>query len=71
MTPPKIVNKLSVVIAEILREPEIVQRFLDVSSVAVGRTLAEFALRLKQVSSYAEKVIRRIGITLDLKKALS
>lgn len=65
MTPPAIVNKLSVAIAEIMREPEIVQRFLDLSSVAVGSTPAEYALSLKQESDHAEKVIRRIGITLD------
>jgi len=65
LTPPAIVNKLSVAIAEIMREPEVVQRFLDVSSVAVGSTPAEYALRLKQESGYAETVIRRIGITLD------
>lgn len=65
MTPPAIVNKLSVAIAEIMREPEIVQRFLDLSSVAVGSTPAEYALSLKKESDHAEKVIRRIGITLD------
>ena len=65
MTPPAIVNKLSVAIAEIMKEPEIVQRFLDLSSVAVGSTPAEYALNLKQESEHAEKVIRRIGITLD------
>ena len=65
MTPPAIVNKLSVAIAEIMREPEIVQRFLDLSSVAVGSTPAEYALSLKQESEHAEKVIRRIGLTLD------
>lgn len=65
LTPPAIVNKLSVAIAEIMREPEIVQRFLDLSSVAVGSTPAEYALSLKQESEHAEKVIRRIGITLD------
>ena len=65
MTPTAIVNKLSVAIAEIMREPEIVQRYLDLSSVAVGSTPAEYALSLKQESEHAEKVIRRIGITLD------
>jgi tripartite-type tricarboxylate transporter receptor subunit TctC len=65
MTPPAIVNKLSVAIAEIMKEPEIVQRFLDLGSVSVGSTPAEYARSLKQESGHAEKVIRRIGITLD------
>jgi tripartite-type tricarboxylate transporter receptor subunit TctC len=65
MTPPAIVNKLSVAIAEIMRESKIMQQFLDLGTVAVGSTPAEYALNLKQESDQAEKVIRRIGLTLD------
>ncbi len=65
MTPPAIVNKLSVAIAEIMREPEIVKRFLDLGTVAVGSTPAEYALNLKQASDQAEKLIRQIGLKLD------
>lgn len=65
LTPPAIVNKLSAAIAEIMREPEIAKRFLELSAVAVGSTPAEHALVLKQDSDRWEKVIRLTGTRMD------
>jgi len=64
-TPAAIVNKLSSAIAEIMRQPEVVKRLLDLSAVAIGSTPAELAQSMKMDSERWGTVIRVTGTTLD------
>ncbi len=64
-TPPAIINKLGAEIAEIMRDADVAKRYLEVSSLAVGNTPAEFSLYLKQESEAIGKAIRQLGLKLD------
>ena len=63
--PAALANNWSAAIAEIMREPQIVKQFLEVSAVAIGSTPAELAAFMKRESDLAGQTIRKIGLTLD------
>ena len=47
-TPPEIADKLSSAVSEAIRDPDVAQRFVDMSANAVGDTPAEMAVFLQQ-----------------------
>lgn len=64
-TPPAIANRLSVEIAEGLRQPDVAKRLLDSSLEAVGSTPAEMATFMKRESERWGNVIRITGTTAE------
>jgi tripartite-type tricarboxylate transporter receptor subunit TctC len=60
-TPAAIVSQLSSAVSEAIREPDVVQRFADMSANAVGDTPAEMAVFLHQERERWGKVIRASG----------
>lgn len=64
-TPPEIAAKLSDAVRETLRQPDVAQRFRDVSVTPVGSTPAETAALLKQESEHWRNVVAQFGVKLD------
>lgn len=60
-TPAAIVSQLSSAVSAAIREPDVVQRFADMSANAVGDTPAEMAVFLHQERERWGKVIRASG----------
>jgi tripartite-type tricarboxylate transporter receptor subunit TctC len=60
-TPAAIVNQLSSAVSDAIRDPDVAQRFADMSANAVGDTPAEMAVFLQQERERWGKVIRASG----------
>ncbi len=60
-TPTAIVNKISVDIADVLREPEVATRIVNLGMVAIGGTPGELESFVKKERELWEKVIRVSG----------
>lgn len=64
-TPAAIVNRLSSLIGEILRTPEMARRFAEVGAEPVGNTPEEMALWMKEDTERWRQVIKNGGVTID------
>jgi tripartite-type tricarboxylate transporter receptor subunit TctC len=64
-TPAIIVNRLSSLISEILRTPEIARRFAEVGAEPVGNTPEEMAQWMKEDTERWRQVIKNGGVTID------
>lgn len=64
-TPVAIVNRLSSLIGEILRTPEMARRFAEVGAEPVGNTPEEMALWMKEDTERWRQVIKNGGVTID------
>jgi tripartite-type tricarboxylate transporter receptor subunit TctC len=60
-TPPEIAGKLSSAVSEAIHEPDVANRFVDMSANVVGDTPAEMAVFLRQERERWGKVIRASG----------
>jgi tripartite-type tricarboxylate transporter receptor subunit TctC len=60
-TPVPVVNQLSSAVSDAIREPDVAQRFADMSANAVGDTPTEMAIFLHQERERWGKVIRASG----------
>ena len=60
-TPAAIVSQVSSAVADTIRDPDVAQRFADISANAVGDTPAEMAIFLQQERERWGKVIRASG----------
>ena len=69
VAPPKrpaaIVNRLSSLIGEILRTPEMTRRFAEVGAEPVGNTPEEMAQWMKEDTERWRQVIKTGGVTID------
>ena len=64
-TPPEIVRRLNAELVAILKDPDILARFKQLSTEPVGNTPEEFALFVKaELEKYA-RIIKAAGIRLD------
>ena len=64
-TPAAIVNRLSSLISEILRTPEMARRFAEVGAEPIGNTPEEMALWMKEDTERWRQVIKNGGVTID------
>jgi tripartite-type tricarboxylate transporter receptor subunit TctC len=64
-TPTAIVNRLSSLIGEILRTPEMMRRFAEVGAEPVGNTPEEMAQWMKEDTERWRQVIKTGGVTID------
>jgi tripartite-type tricarboxylate transporter receptor subunit TctC len=64
-TPPEIVAKLSQAIAEVLRLPDVAQKFREFSVTPVGTSPAETAAFLKQESERWRQVVAATGVKVE------
>jgi tripartite-type tricarboxylate transporter receptor subunit TctC len=64
-TPAAIVNRLSSLIGEILRTPEMARRFAEVGAEPVGNTPEEMAQWMKEDTERWRQVIKTGGVTID------
>jgi len=65
-TPAAIADRLSTAVTEVLRQPDVAKRLLDMGSIeAIGSTPAAMALFMKQESARWGNLIRAIGATAD------
>jgi tripartite-type tricarboxylate transporter receptor subunit TctC len=64
-TPAAIVNRLSSLIGEILRTPEMARRFAEVGAEPIGNTPEEMALWMKEDTERWRQVIKNGGVTID------
>ena len=64
-TPAAIVNRLSSLISEILRTPEMARRFAEVGAEPIGNTPEEMALWMKEDTERWRLVIKNGGVTID------
>jgi tripartite-type tricarboxylate transporter receptor subunit TctC len=64
-TPTAIVNRLSSLIGEILRTPEMARRFAEVGAEPIGNTPEEMALWMKEDTERWRQVIKNGGVTID------
>ena len=64
-TPPAIANRLSSLISEILRTPEMARRFAEVGAEPIGNTPEEMALWMKEDTERWRQVIKTGGVTID------
>ena len=64
-TPPAIANRLSDAIAEVIKQPDVVQQLLDRNTAMIGSTPAQMALLMKQDRERWGNVIRTTGVTAD------
>jgi len=63
--PAAIVNKLSIAIADIVKQPEVQKRMREISTEPIGSTPAEFAQFMKREREVWGSVIRSNGIAAD------
>ncbi|MGV2863532.1 Bug family tripartite tricarboxylate transporter substrate binding protein [Achromobacter sp. ESBL13] len=64
-TPQPIIDRMAREIAEVVKDPEVKRKFVDVGFMPVGGTTAQFAdLMQKESARYAE-VIKQVGITAN------
>jgi len=64
-TPTAIAHRLSGLISDILRTPEMVRRFAEVGAEPVGNTPEEMALWMKEDTERWRQVIKNGGVTID------
>ena len=64
-TPAAIVNRLSSLIGEILRTPEMARRFAEVGAEPIGNTPEEMAMWMKEDTERWRQVIKNGGVTID------
>lgn len=64
-TPAAIANRLSSLISEILRTPEMARRFAEVGAEPIGNTPEEMALWMKEDTERWRQVIKNGGVTID------
>ena len=64
-TPPAIAAQLSATVAEILRTPEMAQRYAEVGATPIGNTPEEMALWMREDTERWRAVIREGHITVD------
>ena len=64
-TPATIVNRLSSLIGEILRTPEMARRFAEVGAEPIGNTPEEMTLWMKEDTERWRQVIKNGGVTID------
>lgn len=64
-TPPAIANRLSSLISEILRTPDMARRFAEVGAEPIGNTPEEMALWMKEDTERWRQVIKTGGVTID------
>jgi tripartite-type tricarboxylate transporter receptor subunit TctC len=64
-TPVAIANRLSALVGEGMRQPEMVKRLLQLGVDARGSTPAEFAAFMKEETARWGKVIRSAGVTAE------
>lgn len=64
-TDPAIAARISQAVAEIVRSPEVAQKFRDVSMTPVGSTPAETAALVKEESARWQKAIKDLGIKIE------
>jgi len=64
-TPATIVNRLSILIGEILRTPEMARRFAEVGAEPIGNTPEEMTLWMKEDTERWRQVIKNGGVTID------
>jgi len=64
-TPAEITNKLSSAIAEVLKQPAIAKRLVDMNAEPVGDTPAEMAAFLKEEFERWGSVVRSAGVKAD------
>ena len=64
-TPAAIVNRLSSLIGEILRTPEMARRFAEVGAEPIGNTPEEMTLWMKEDTERWRQVIKNGGVTID------
>lgn len=64
-TPAAIAQRLSSLIGEILRTPEMVRRFAEVGAEPVGNTPEEMAQWMKEDTERWRQVIKNGGVTID------
>jgi tripartite-type tricarboxylate transporter receptor subunit TctC len=64
-TPAPVVDKLHGALAEVLKEPEVKQRFAALGATPIGSTPAAFATFLKKEDEKWGEVVRKGKITLD------
>ena len=64
-TPPDIAAKLSLAISEVLRLPEVAERFRDLSVIPVGSSPTETAAILRRDAERWRSIILSAGIKAD------
>jgi tripartite-type tricarboxylate transporter receptor subunit TctC len=64
-TPPEITNKISAAIAEMLRQPAIAKRLVEMNAEAVGNTPAEMSRFLKEETERWGSVVRSARVKAD------
>jgi tripartite-type tricarboxylate transporter receptor subunit TctC len=64
-TPMAIAQRLSTMIGEILRTPEMVRRFAEVGAEPIGNTPEEMAQWMKEDTERWRQVIKAGGVTID------
>ncbi len=64
-TSPEIATKLSQAVAEIVKLPDVAQRFHDVSITPVGSSPAETAALVKQQSERWNKIVAQLGVKIE------
>ena len=65
-TPSAIAEKISAAVAEVLRQPDVAKRLLDMGSIeAIGNSPAEMVLFMRQERERWGNLIRAIGATAD------
>lgn len=64
-TPPEILDLLHAEISEILKQPEVVERFNSMGAVVVGSTPEETAAIFREEEALYSDLITRLGISLD------
>ena len=64
-TPAAIVNRLSSLIGEILRTPEMARRFAEVGAEPIGNTPEEMTLWMKEDTERWRQIIKNGGVTID------
>lgn len=64
-TPAEVVNKLSAVVAEAMKEPAIARRLTELSTEPVGSSPEQHAQYLREERQRWDAVIRKVGIQLN------
>ena len=64
-TPSAIADKISIEVADAIKQPDFAKQLLNLNFVAVGSSPAEMVLFVKEESERWAKVIRAIGIKAE------